>query len=103
MGVEYFGQLLDQYLMTYYTSPLVRTALRQQPNNSDGFRLPYKRGFVYLFLPEAQLRNASRAKLAGHPAQRPNFLDRVVIPIVEKHYAGDLINFTGWRQARIRR
>ncbi len=98
MGIEYFCQVLNEYLMTYYTSPLIHIPLRQEPDNINGYRLRYERGFIYLFFLEAQLHNASRAKLAGEPTQQRNFLDPVVMSIVKKHYAGELTDSTVWRQ-----
>lgn len=79
--------------MSYYTNPLIHTPLRDQPNDGSSISLPYERGFMYFFLLEAQLRNVS-----SDPTYQYNLLDSIVMSIVEKYYAGDLINSSVWRQ-----
>ncbi len=98
MGIEYFCQLLDEFLMSYYTSPLIYTPLRDQPSNTSGISLPYERGFMYFFLLEAQLRNANRNILTNNLTYQNNMLDSIVMSIIKKKRAGEATNSTIWRQ-----
>ncbi|CEJ91947.1 hypothetical protein VHEMI07628 [[Torrubiella] hemipterigena] len=61
-GVEYFCQILDEFLTMYYTSPYLHTPLRQVPNDANGNLVSYRRGFMYLFLLDAQLRAVAESR-----------------------------------------
>lgn len=93
-GVDYFCRLLDEFLSRYYTSPLVRTPLREMEDTWEAMLIPYQRGFMYFFLLDAQLRakTASEAQASDMP------LHPLVMAVTAKHYGGEQADSAAWRE-----
>lgn len=90
-GVEYFRELLDNFLCAYYTSPLVATPLKDVGSGFHGQLIPYTRGVVYLLFMDAFLRLASTESLKDC-----NPIDEVVLSILDKYYKGDVTDVSLW-------
>lgn len=78
---------MNQFLCAYYTNPLIEVPLR---DTEGGFYsdpsaqwTPYMRGFVYLLLVDASLRQAS-----SDSAQKQNPIDDVVMPLTRQNRQG---------------
>lgn len=86
---------MNQFLCAYYTSPLIEVPLR---DTEDGFYsdpsaqwTPYMRGFVYLLLVDASLRQASSAS-----GQKPNPMDDVVMSLTRHNRQGRQTTASTW-------
>ncbi|KAJ6785841.1 hypothetical protein PWT90_09795 [Aphanocladium album] len=93
-GAEYFRQVLNKFLCAYYTNPLIDVPLRETETNYYGDPraawTPYMRGFVYLLLIDALLRQASIFP------ERQNPIDDVVMSITRANRAGSPATASTW-------
>ncbi|TQW06541.1 peptidase M61 domain-containing protein [Cordyceps javanica] len=95
-GSKYFCQTLDEFLIIYYTSPYLRTPLRQVPNDSNGILVSYRRGFMYFLLLDAQLRAAAESR--GESAQDQIAVHSTIMSICHKHWNEGGTNSAFWRE-----
>ncbi|OAA77965.1 pdz/dhr/glgf [Akanthomyces lecanii RCEF 1005] len=92
---DYFRRVMSQFLCAYYTNPLIEVPLRETEgafySDPSAQWTPYMRGFVYLLLVDASLRQASSAS-----ARRQNPIDDVVMSLTRRNRQGEQTTASTW-------